>query len=280
LRQEGRQLYDWIIGPFADFLFAANPKQRLVVELDGVLAAIPIQALMDRDGAYLGDQFLVLSSVGYATTPLRSGSLDRSARALAIVNPTILGAGASEFPTLPDSLDEARAVQATFPASIVVAGQQATVEALIATLPSVEIVHFSGHGYTNAESGALLFSPADPKKSDYDALRSIEVSRQDWSRVRLVVLSACAAAAGETRGPHNPESLVRALTKAGAPQVAASLWNVDSGPTLKLMNGFYAALGQGQSPAQALRTAQQSLRQRAAWAHPHYWAGFQLYGTT
>jgi len=83
---------------------------------------------------------------------------------------------------------------------------------------------------------------------------------------------------GETRGAHNPDSLVRALTKAGAQRVVASLWNVDSAATGELMREFYASLAKGEIPDRALGAAQRIVRQRQGWEHPYYWAGFQLYG--
>ena len=47
----------------------------------------------------------------------------------------------------------------------------------------------------------------------------------------------------------------------------------------ELMKTFYASLAQGVTPDEALRVAQQRVRQRPGWEHPYYWAGFQLYGT-
>jgi CHAT domain-containing protein len=154
----------------------------------------------------------------------------------------------------------------------------ATIESLVAALPGADAVHFAGHGYTNSDNGALLFAAGPSKNADYDLLRSTELQRQDWSRSRLVVLSACATAEGEMRGAHNPESLVRALTKAGSPRVVASLWNVDSEATANLMRVFYADLAKGRPPEQALSSAQRWMRQRPGWEHPYYWAGFHLYG--
>ena len=179
-------------------------------------------------------------------------------------------------------MKEADEIQKVCSAPVQLRGDQATITNLQKQLPQVELVHFSGHGYVNGENGALLFAAKYPK-DDYDPLRSSEVAHQNWSRVRLVVLSACAAAAGETRGPHNPDSLVRALISAGPPRVVAALWNVESGTTLELMKEFYKSLGQGKTPDQALHAAQQKMRLgipgHPEWAHPYYWAGFQLYGT-
>jgi CHAT domain-containing protein/tetratricopeptide (TPR) repeat protein len=277
LQSDARQLYRWIVEPFAAQLHGEG--QHLTLELDGILAAIPVQALLASDSHYFGDQFSLLLSSGYANA-VRTSLPGRSAKVLVVANPAVMGESSARFPPLPDSVQEAKSVRAAFPSSTALEGRAATIEALQASLSSADMVHFSGHGYSNANNGALLFSPQDPRNADYDLLRSSDLLRQDWSRCQLVVLSACAAAAGETHGAHNPDSLVRALTRAGVSRVVASLWNVDSAATSELMREFYTALARGASPAEALQAGQQSVRRHPGWDHPYYWAGFQLYGTT
>ncbi|MBV9960529.1 MAG: CHAT domain-containing protein, partial [Acidobacteria bacterium] len=65
----------------------------------------------------------------------------------------------------------------------------------------------------------------------------------------------------------------------GASSVVASLWKVDDEATAELMKEFYRnLLDQGMTPAQALRAAQNSIRQKPQWRAPFYWAGFTLQG--
>jgi CHAT domain-containing protein len=181
---------------------------------------------------------------------------------------------------LPASANEAGIIRKTFFNSTVLEGRRATLDALAVALPGADIVHFGGHGYTNSSNGAVILAAEDTQAADYDLLQSADLRRQDWSRCRLAVLSACATAAGETRGAPNPDSLVRALVKAGVPRIAASLWSVDSDATAELMKEFYSSLARGEDAARALRAAQQHVRrQKTAWDHPYYWSGFQLYGT-
>jgi CHAT domain-containing protein/tetratricopeptide (TPR) repeat protein len=279
-RSDAQQLYEWMIAPFADQLMAAPQEQSLIVEPDGTLAGVPLQTLMSHDGTYLGDRFFILHSLGLKRSLPNSGLVPQGARTLVIANPAVLGESAAQFPSLPDSVKEAEFIRGNFSNTVVIEGRQATIAALLDWLPNVQIVHISGHGYATADNGALLLAPEETQGADYDLLRAAEVSHQNWSGVRLVVLSACATAAGETQGPHNPASLVRALVRAGGSRVTASLWRVDSAATREFMSSFYAALAQSNNPAQALRVAQQSVRRNSEWTHPYYWAGFQLYGTT
>jgi CHAT domain-containing protein len=102
---------------------------------------------------------------------------------------------------------------------------------------------------------------------------------QNWSHCRLAVLSACLSGAGEDQGPVNSDSLVRAFLAAGARQVIAARWSVDSAATESLMNEFYERLFAGAKPAFALAAARARIAATPGWEHPYFWAGFDLYGT-
>jgi hypothetical protein len=66
---------------------------------------------------------------------------------------------------------------------------------------------------------------------------------------------------------------------AGAASVVASLWEVDDRATAELMQLFYAnMLERGMKTSEALRAAQNTIRQRPEWRSPHYWAAFTLQG--
>jgi CHAT domain-containing protein/tetratricopeptide (TPR) repeat protein len=97
--------------------------------------------------------------------------------------------------------------------------------------------------------------------------------------VRLVVLSACDSAAGDDVPGEGLVGLSYAFFLAGAHRVASSLWSVDDEATKVLMGDFYTALLiRGESPAEALRTAQRKLAATARWSNPYYWAGFTIEG--
>ncbi|HEV2444603.1 MAG TPA: CHAT domain-containing protein, partial [Candidatus Sulfopaludibacter sp.] len=276
LRADARVLYGWIVEPFRAGLPPAGAS--LVIEPDGAMGALPLASLLAADGSYLGDRYGVLISAGHFAR--RETDPPPAANVLVVANPLVAGASAARFPPLADSLREAEAVRAAFAGSVLLEGRGATLEALARELPRAGIVHFAGHGYSSSGYGGLLLAPLDPATADYRLLRASDMRSMDWSRCRLAVLSACAAAEGETHGVHNPESLIRALAKAGAPRIAANLWNADSAAAGELMAQFYGSLKRGDGPAEALRAAQQALRRTPRWQHPYYWSGFQLYGTT
>lgn len=276
LQQDAQQLYRWMIEPFAAQL--TEQDKSLVFDLDGVFSAVPVEALIASDGTPLGNRFALTVASGYGSGA-RQWSLEPNAMAVIVANPAVTGDSAAQFPALPASLEEARIVRTVFPRNMLIQGRAASVANLVSALPTADFVHFAGHGSTDWENGALVLTAEGSDAGGYELLRSAELQQQDWSRSRLVVLSACAVAKGETTGTHNPDSLVRALTKAGALRVLASSWNVDAAATAELMKDFYALLATGSTPDRALQAAQQSVRRQPGWSHPYYWAGFQLYGT-
>lgn len=97
--------------------------------------------------------------------------------------------------------------------------------------------------------------------------------------VDLVVLSACRTGLGKDVRGEGLIGLTRGFMHAGASSVVASLWKVDDEATAELMKNFYAnMLQKGMAPAEALRAAQNTVRQNPLWQSPHYWAGFTLQG--
>jgi CHAT domain-containing protein len=93
----------------------------------------------------------------------------------------------------------------------------------------------------------------------------------------LVVLSGCDTALGREIAGEGPIGLSQAFLRSGARSVVASLWRVPDSSTAFLMREFYRQLlANKQDSATALQLAQNSVRSRAKWSDPYYWAGFQL----
>jgi hypothetical protein len=92
----------------------------------------------------------------------------------------------------------------------------------------------------------------------------------------LVVLSACQTALGRVFDG-GTFGVARTWTNAGAGQVVASLWNVSDAATLKLMERFAFALKAGQSPEQAMQTAQLATLKDYP-DDPRLWASFTIIG--
>jgi CHAT domain-containing protein len=179
---------------------------------------------------------------------------------------------------LVQALREGASVAQRFRNPVVLTGQQVTLTAVERHRPDAELFHFAGHGFSNGGNGGLLLSPGGNDVGRVALLDGARIAQQDWSRCRLAVLSACSTGTGETRGPVNPESLVRGLLWAGVARVVATRWNMNSDTGEKFIERFYAGLLSGEEVARALQKAGAPLRDDPSTSHPYFWAGFQSFG--
>ncbi len=278
IHRDARQLYDWLIAPLSDRL---DPKRTLVVEPDGAVGAIPMQALMDANSLYLGERFAITVANGLVDYQRRmaAGPVTAGSKALVVANPALGKETTGAFPPLVQTKREGQRIAARFGNSVLLTGEQATVTALEQHRPETELFHFAGHGFSNAGNGGILLAPERNDATGAGVLEGKRMAQQDWSRCRLAVLSACSTGTGEARGPVNPESLVRGLLWAGVARVVGTRWNVDAETGVLLMDRFYEALLSGSDAAAALQRAAQRIRDNTATSHPYYWAGFQNFGS-
>jgi len=121
----------------------------------------------------------------------------------------------------------------------------------------------------------------DVSPADDGYLTAKEAARLQLDGTTLVVLSACESGRGSERTGEGLFGLQRALTVAGARGTLLSLWKVPEHATETFMTRFYALLGQGVPPAQAVRRVQAEFRAQPridGWSDPFYWAGWQYSG--
>ncbi|MGH9753316.1 MAG: CHAT domain-containing tetratricopeptide repeat protein, partial [Blastocatellia bacterium] len=149
-------------------------------------------------------------------------------------------------------------------------------------LAEYRIVHFATHGLINSRrphlSGIVLSLVNEQGRPQDGFLRLHDIYNLRLG-ADLVVLSACQTALGKRVKGEGLVGLARGFMHAGAPRVAASLWNVKDEATAELMKRFYEKmLKDGLSPAAALRAAQVSMWKDKRWEAAYYWAGFALQG--
>lgn len=99
-----------------------------------------------------------------------------------------------------------------------------------------------------------------------------DIARMNLRHCNLAVLSACETALGQI-GSDGVFGLQRGFKNAGVHTLLMSLCKVDDAATTEMMIQFYRSLMAGQTPNQALRTAQQHLRKNG-YDKPEYWASF------
>jgi len=210
--------------------------------------------------------------------PARQSGLERSAHEVGL-------ARAGIFPRLPFTRREADAISSVASQKdlyIALGFDASKAAATDSRLRDYRVVHFATHGLLNSlhpELSGLVLSLVDREGKTQDGfLRLLDIYNLNLN-ADLVVLSACQTALGKQIAEEGLVGLTRGFMYAGAARVLASLWKVDDEATAELMKQFYAGvLRDGQSPAQALRSAQIYISKQKRWRSPYYWAGFVLQG--
>jgi tetratricopeptide (TPR) repeat protein len=251
------ELRDALLG---DWRPASGIRQLIVVP-HGLLHHIPFHALYD------GERFLVDElSISYAPSATvfqlcatRGG--ESSGRSLVMAIPD---------ERAPRILDEARAVAEILPESLLLVGEEATVESLKRLGNGCRFVHISTHGLHRRDNP--MFSALELGDARLSLLDLYDLELE----VELAVLSGCGTGLSYVQGSDELVGLTRGLLFAGARSVLATLWEVNDESTADLMRLFYGRLATDPRPARALQHAMATLRQ--THPHPYYWAPFVLTG--
>lgn len=139
------------------------------------------------------------------------------------------------------------------------------------------------------KSGIIMRNSPDYQKiMSNKFLTAKEISLLDLSSTKLACVSACSTGLGTitTEGVYG---LQRGFKLAGVQSLLVSLWDVDDKATEILISAFYDYLRLGQTKYDALKNAQNAVRQyvesdnysinlgdRHIYKDPYYWAGFVL----
>lgn len=303
------KLYNLLVAPVAGVLGGA---QRLWVVGDGALQLIPFAALIGNDRQYLLAHYAVATTPSLTLALSSRGSRPKGSGAVILAAPDtgalaldgtddkrgsylpirgmylpvrgaympIRGEGVSTALTamasvpLPGAKAEGEALSKLLPGATLLTDKQATKTRLEAAAEKCDLLHIATHGYADPEApefSALL--TAGEGNESYGTLTALEV--YTWHLpARLVTLSACQTALGQTVAGEGIIGLARAFLYAGAQDVLCTLWPVADESTKALMTAFYAHLAPGQPLEEALRRAQITLANNPQTQHPYFWAGF------
>ncbi len=262
------------------------PKQLVIIP-GGGLHGLPFEALITekqknhgfRDLNYLGNDCRV--SYGLSATLLNEWKQKSSALSelnlLAVAPDPIAGMG-----QITQHIPEAAAICSMFGGTHL-KNHQATKKRFIEALQTHNIIHIASHAQANLnhpERSLIRFTPA-ADTSDNGALYASEIYGLEM-QTRMVVLSACETGYGDLSKGEGRMSLARAFMYRGTPSLLTSLWKVDDRSTFGLMASFYQSVEKGKALNDALHQAQQEYLLQAddVLAHPYYWSGFVLLGST
>jgi tetratricopeptide (TPR) repeat protein len=277
LRFLGRSLYDDLLGPFENQIAQAG---QLDLDLDSSLAGIPFAALENSSGRYLGlDHNLTFLPAGWTGIASNSQPGERADRLPDLATVVILDESpAPSKSPIPAEYDEAIEIKRLFPSaqlrSAILWRQGSDLNLggpadLKTTLSRAAVLHYVGHGIDDDATEDV--SPASGESV-------LNLSKGSLPHCRLAVLAACQTFHERETNARDVPSFARIVLSAGASNVLATQWDVDSRITSRLMVHFYSALAAHQTFSEALRQAQQFVESDPASRHPYFWAGFQLVG--
>jgi CHAT domain-containing protein len=267
LHADARYLYKWLIFPIRHWLPTTG---HIVVEPDGILGVAPFEVLLDDDGAYLGARYAITiaSSVQAGDDLTGETPIRREDPALIAVAPA-----ATDGSVTPASgaVNESLRVAARFSHPFMLVGGEVQVARVGRELPRTAVFHFAGHAGLSRSGAAMLMA---------DGLLGADQARtlagHGLSKLKLAVFSACGTA--RTSDISDSDSLVTTFLEAGAHNVLASRWSVDSIATSDFVDLFYGSLLSGANVAEAVQQAETSFRKTPDRAHPYYWAAFAAFG--
>lgn len=263
-----------LVAPLQPYLQRADV---LYIATDDAFAQVPYAALTLDDGRWLSEKFRIVYS-----PPLGNarGAIDGTLSADGGLLSVTYGAASEVQGTLLAPLDpeierESVAAAAAFPTHDILSGDEATTSNVLARIAAAEIFHFSGHAVLAANDAALVMKPEATGANGL--LWVSRLSGDALRHLRLVVLAACSTgrSADTTRYPGS--DMARAFLLGGVPSVVASMWDVDTRATTRLIEAFYDGLSKGRDSESAIADAVAHVRSIEGFAHPYYWAAFALY---
>jgi CHAT domain-containing protein len=166
------------------------PGSSLVIELDGSLVGLAVEALFSPNGIYLSERFPITISPGLYFTDAREQepTVSRQAKAL------VVGVSAPGFRSHEEAgsriQQEAETVAAGFDSPILPEGKGATGGGVLKHLPWAAVFHFAGHGVASSEHSGVMLSD--------QLLTSDQLEGVNLARVQLVFLAACDTEKGGT----------------------------------------------------------------------------------
>jgi CHAT domain-containing protein/tetratricopeptide (TPR) repeat protein len=271
--------------PLSDEIRKSSCK-RIVFIPDGPLVGMPIGAIWDGKHRLLEKYtFRTATSISAMFWPSTWAEPDRTL--LCVADPTgpgpedIASGSRSGLSALPHGRREALSLVKEFPPSAKgLVGRDATKLAVVKEMTHYGILHFATHGVADFNSGLTSYLVlAGDAASDVhaDRLEARDILNLPL-QANLTVLSSCETGLGQFTNSDGPLSLAWAFRAAGCPSVVMSQWLVDDSATSMLMSRFYDELRRGRRKDDALRDAQISVMKTKRYAHPYFWAGFQLMG--
>jgi hypothetical protein len=266
----GQRLYGFLFGDggklkaFLEFNDSYRRQARLTLALHGNASALwrlPWEYLHDGDDFLVLHGRFLLSRVPYGLAEMQPPSAPLPLRILVVI-----AAPDDQKPL--DTEEEIGVIQAALDEAVRAGRVQ--VEYLDdATLPAIgealrrfrpHVLHYTGHGkYDEKAERSFLALEDDSGKTKNAGIKELRPHLKDARDLRLVVLSGCQTA--RTSDVDAFSGVATGLLRESIPAVLAMQYSILDQSGIKLAQAFYAALAQGETPAQAAQRARLALWQ-------------------
>jgi CHAT domain-containing protein len=236
-------------------------EKNLVIIPDRVLNLVPFSALLNPETSrfLIEDHQLVISYSLQGLAGRKGLQDDRQSlpSALLVANPSVDQNLFLGLENLPGSEEEAKRAASYFQESLLLTGSSASKEALLEKADDFDVLVFAGHAFNEAENQSrpfLVLAPS-PATADSGLLFADEVKRLRYSKLRLVVLSACTSVGSPSTRLAGLTGMARPFLESGIDAVVGSIWDIEDRDLAGVMESFYRGIARGEPAAQALRRA-------------------------
>ncbi|MFP4891762.1 CHAT domain-containing protein [Paraburkholderia sp. EG304] len=253
-----------------------RPNERLIVVPHGALHYLPFQALHDADGFLIERHAIALVPSASVAVQLAQRQRKIASDLVAFGNPTITPAYA-----LPGAEAEVQGIAPLFARNEVFLHSDATRLSFRDNAPAGRVLHVATHAHADTIDplhSSILLAPATQPADGPDSLLAKDIYNLKLNDVSLVTLSACETGLGRIARGDEILGFTRAFFYAGATSLIVSMWPVADESSALTMRTFYAQLAQGHEAIDAMRTAQLAVLHTPRFAHPFFWAPFDLMG--
>ncbi|GJH08023.1 CHAT domain-containing protein [Caballeronia novacaledonica] len=250
--------------------------ERLIIVPNGALHYMPFQALKNAQGFLIQRHAISLAPSASVAVQLVRRQQHIASNLVAFGNPRI----GPEY-ELPSAEAEVRAIGPLFARNETFLRSDVTRKAFDDNAPAGRIVHVATHAQADTIDplhSRVLLAPSSQPADGPDPLLAADIYNLKLDTVALVTLSACETALGRVGRGDEIMGFTRAFFYAGASALLVSMWPVADESTELTMRTFYGSLTKGEQAIDAMRDAQLAVLANSRFAHPFYWAPFDLMG--
>ncbi|MGQ0597947.1 CHAT domain-containing protein [Aquabacterium sp.] len=269
---QGQALYNKLMGS-VKLGEGANPITRLFIVPHGPLHYLPFQALHDGQGYLIARTAVAVWPSASVGGQLWARPSKTVSALLAFGNPAT-----QENVPLPGAEREVNEVSALFKQKQIFVQRDATKMTFKLRANQSAVLHVAAHAEVDDVDPLFSRILLANDGQDRGLLEAREVYGLDMRSVSLVTLSACESGLGKVQKGDEIVGFTRSFLSAGASSMVASLWPVADDSTEALMTRMYQSMSEGADLMDAMRTAQTEVQKRRRFAHPFFWAPFNVIG--